>query len=306
MPLNEPGGFVQLRVALSGKHRAYRGARGRALRALRIRRHGERHPALHGAARDGRPQANLTVDGGNYNTAPPRRRRRRANRHRRVFRYSGRTSTPTIASRTTRTRHRPSPACSSADCPPVHRSRFLGRGEFGTTGTPGTTASAGRTWTRSSNTRTGACSADGISRLAARVMQQASYSLAMTSQRSTNLVADPPYTPSFDDRVAAFQSSDFLYDSGTNLQRHHFDYRADPRSAPNQTLTAAFAYDGERGVLTNHQVHGGATTARPQQHRHDRAVRSHRRPRVARRWRSLRAQRQLRFLRAPRVRRSRG
>ena len=32
-----------------------------------------------------------------------------------------------------------------------------------------------------------------------------------------------------------------------------------PRSAPNQTLTAAFEYDGERGVLTNHR-----STAAPQ------------------------------------------
>ena len=72
-------------------------------------------------------------------------------------------------------------------------------------------------------------------------------------------VTDPPYTPQFGDLVAAFPSSDFLYDSETEIERHHFEYRADGVIARNQTVTAAFAYDGERGVLTNHR-----STAAPQ------------------------------------------
>ena len=95
--------------------------------------------------------------------------------------------------------------------------------------------------------------------LGSRVTQQTSYSYIMTKYRSTNLIADPPYTPRFGDLVAPFPSSDFLYDSETDLERHHFQYRADAAVAPNQTLTAAFAYDGERGVLTNHR-----STAAPQ------------------------------------------
>jgi vitamin B12 transporter len=98
--------------------------------------------------------------------------------------------------------------------------------------------------------------------LGSRVTQQTSYSYIVADQRSTNLVADPPFTPRFGDLVAAFPSSDFLYDSQTELQRHHFEYRADAVVAPNQTLTAAFAYDGEGGVLTNH-----LSTAAPQRPR---------------------------------------
>ena len=95
--------------------------------------------------------------------------------------------------------------------------------------------------------------------LGARVLQHASYSFTKTHYRSTNLVVDPPYTPTFGSLVAPFQSSDFLYDSDTNVKRHHLDYRADAAIGPNQTLTAAFAYDGERGVLTDF-----SSTAAPQ------------------------------------------
>ena len=89
--------------------------------------------------------------------------------------------------------------------------------------------------------------------LGSRLTQQASYAYIITKYRSTNLIADEPYTPTFGGLVAAFRSSDFLYDSETELQRHHVEYRADAVVARNQTLTAAFAYDGERGVLTNHR-----------------------------------------------------
>ena len=40
----------------------------------------------------------------------------------------------------------------------------------------------------------------------------------------------PAYTPRFGDLVAAFPSPDFLFDSETELGRHHFEYRADPWS----------------------------------------------------------------------------
>jgi vitamin B12 transporter len=95
--------------------------------------------------------------------------------------------------------------------------------------------------------------------LGSRVTQHTSYSYIVTNYRSTNLIADPPYTARFGTLVAAFPSSDFLYDSETQVSRHHVDYRADAALARNQTLTAAFAYDGERGILTNHR-----STAAPQ------------------------------------------
>ena len=120
--------------------------------------------------------------------------------------------------------------------------------------------SAVQTWTRSSATRDGSVlRADGINPSDRASTQQTSYAYIITKFRSTNLLADPPYTPRFGDLVAAFPSSDFLFDSETELGRHHFEYRADAVVGRNQTLTAAFAYDGERGVLTNHR-----STATPQ------------------------------------------
>ena len=67
--------------------------------------------------------------------------------------------------------------------------------------------------------------------------------------------------------------------------------------APNQTLTAAFEYDGERGRADEPSLDGGAAAARAQQHGHDGAIRSERRSRVGGRRHSLREQRKLRLLR---------
>ena len=131
--------------------------------------------------------------------------------------------------------------------------RFLGRGEFGHTGTPGTTAFGRPDMDAFFRNRDGNFLGGWNQPIGSRVAQQSSYSYAVTKYRSTNLIADAPFTPRFGNLSAAFPSSDFLYDSETELQRHHFEYRADAVVGRNQTFTAAFAYDGERGVLTNHQ-----------------------------------------------------
>jgi vitamin B12 transporter len=131
--------------------------------------------------------------------------------------------------------------------------RFLGRGEFGRTGTPGQTAFGRPDMDAHFTHKDGDLLGGWDQPLGARVMQRVSYSFTRTDQRSTNLVLDPPYTPTYGSLMAPFQFSDFLYDSGSNLKRHHIDYRADAVLKPGQTLTAAFAYDGERGVLTNFQ-----------------------------------------------------
>ena len=137
--------------------------------------------------------------------------------------------------------------------------RFLGRGDFGRTGVPGTTAFGRPDLDAFFRHRDSSFLGGWSQPLGSRVTQQTSYSYIAADQRSTNVIADPPFTPRFGDLVAAFPSSDFLYDSQTELQRHHFEYRADAVMASNHTLTAAFAYDGERGVLTNHR-----STASPQ------------------------------------------
>jgi vitamin B12 transporter len=129
--------------------------------------------------------------------------------------------------------------------------RFIGRGEFGRTGAPGQTA-FGRPDMDAFFKHTDTNILGGWDQpIGSRVVQHAGYSFTQTRQRSTNLVTDAPYTPQYGSVMAPFQFSDFLYDSGTHVKRHHVDYRADTTIRPNQTLTVAFAYDGERGVLTD-------------------------------------------------------
>ena len=137
--------------------------------------------------------------------------------------------------------------------------RFFGGGEFGETGTPGATAFGRPDMDAHFKHHDGRFLGGWNQPLGSRVTQQTSYSYVITNYRSTNLIVDPPYTARFGDLVAAFPSSDFLYDSETDLDRHHFEYRADADMGRSQTITAGFAYDGERAVLTNHR-----STAEPQ------------------------------------------
>ena len=110
--------------------------------------------------------------------------------------------------------------------------------------------------------------------LGSRVTQQTSYSYIVTNYRSTNLIADPPYTPQFGDLVAAFPSSDFLYDSETDSIGITSSTAPMPMMARNQTLTAAFALRRRARRADQSPLDGRAAAARAQQHRHDRAVRS--------------------------------
>ncbi|HEX7140399.1 MAG TPA: TonB-dependent receptor, partial [Vicinamibacterales bacterium] len=132
--------------------------------------------------------------------------------------------------------------------------RFIGRAELGRNGAPGQTA-FGRPDLDAFGKRhdiVGGVSFD--QQLTPTIHQQAIYSLAGSDQQSTNLKADPDYTPSYQEHVAPFAYSDFLYDSRTNLHRHHLGYQADIRLANdathgNQLLTALADWDGERATL---------------------------------------------------------
>jgi vitamin B12 transporter len=259
MPLNEPGGafnFASLspenieRVeVLRGAHSALFGSDAMAsvIQLFSVR------------PESGRPQLNLIVDGGNYNTthlAAGLGTRTDALEYS-IFGSFLRTDnrapnnedkTSTVSGMATRTMKGGGSV------------RFLGRGEFGRTGTPGTTAFGRPDMDASFHHRDGSVLGGWNQPIGSRVTQQTSYTYVMTQYRSTNLIADLPHTPRFGDLVAPFPSSDFLYDSETELGRHRFQYRADAAVAPNQTLTAAFEYDGERAVLTDHR-----STAAPQQ-----------------------------------------
>jgi vitamin B12 transporter len=258
MPLNEPGGafnFASLSPENIERIEVLRGAHsalfGSDAMASVIHLFSVRPDA-------GRPQVNLTVDGGTYNTAHLAigAGARTGGVEFSVFGSALQTDnrepnnenkTSTLSGSMTRLLKSGASA------------RFLGRGEFGRAGAPGTTAFGRPDMDAFFRHRDGSILGGWNQPLGSRVTQQTSYSYIVTKYRSTNLVADPPYTPTFGTLVAAFPSSDFLYDSETELERHHFEYRADAVVARNQTITAAFAYDGERGVLTNHR-----STAAPQ------------------------------------------
>ena len=252
MPLNEPGGsfnFASLspenieRIeVLRGAHSALFGSDAMAsvIQLFSVR------------PESGRPRINLTLDGGTYDTAhiAAGAGARSGGLEYSIFgsrlqtdnrEPNNKNTTSTVSGNATRT------LTSGASL------RFLGRGEFGRTGTPGTTAFGRADMDAFFRHRDGSFLGGWNQPIGSRVTQQTSYSHIITKYRSTNLISDPPYTAVFGNLVAAFPSSDFLYDSETELVRHHFEYRADAVVGRNQVLTAAFAYDGERGVLTDHR-----------------------------------------------------
>ncbi|HMF98130.1 MAG TPA: TonB-dependent receptor [Vicinamibacterales bacterium] len=103
--------------------------------------------------------------------------------------------------------------------------------------------------------------------LTPRVRQRASYGFTVLHQQSTNLIADPPYTPRYGNSVAPFAFSDFTYDSFNNLHRHHASYQADVRLANdadhgNQLLTMLADWDGERATLDDRLAHTSTPASR--------------------------------------------
>jgi vitamin B12 transporter len=252
MLLNEPGGFFNLSSlapenidhveVLRGAHSALFGSDAMAsvIQIFSAR-----------PAAGGRPQANITVDGGTYNTAHVAGGiggikgsteysifGSRLNTDNRVPNNKDRT---TVVSGTLRVKERSGGGL-----------KLLGRGDFGRTGVPGPTA-FGRPDMDAFFDHTDRDFLGGWDQeLGSRVLQRVSYSYTRTDQRSVNLQTDPPYVPRLGALVASLPSTDSLYDSESASQRHHVDYRVDASIGPSQTVTAAFAYDGERGMLTDH------------------------------------------------------
>lgn len=130
--------------------------------------------------------------------------------------------------------------------------RFIGRAERGTSGVPGPTAFR-RADLDASFERNDGVFGVAFDRSAGAIRQRASYGVATSYQASTNLLVDPPYTSSFEGRRASFQSSDFSYDSRTDLTRHHASYQIDGTAATSRAgthvLTALVDWDGERAEL---------------------------------------------------------
>jgi vitamin B12 transporter len=142
--------------------------------------------------------------------------------------------------------------------------RLVGRLEDGTAGAPGQTA-FGRPDLDASFDQSHAVGGATLEHHTARVTQRATYALAISKQRSTNLILDAPYTPSYGGSQSPFEFYDFAYDSGSEFRRHHASYQADLRVphggalAGVEVLTVALDWDGERGTLEDF-LNGGVTT----------------------------------------------
>jgi outer membrane cobalamin receptor len=132
--------------------------------------------------------------------------------------------------------------------------RFVGRGELEEVGTPGATSFGRPDLDASFERHDGVGGITFDQQLRPRLRQRAAYSFGASTQKSTNLVADPPFTPTFDGHTAPFEFFDFTFDSLTRLRRHHASYQADWRLSNDpkhgdHLLTFLADWDGERADL---------------------------------------------------------
>ena len=132
--------------------------------------------------------------------------------------------------------------------------RVVGRAQLQHNGTPGQTAFGRPDLDAFFERHDGVGGVTFDQQLTPRLRQRASYSLTVSQQQSTNLIADLPYTPRFETRAAPFAFSDFRFDTFNNLRRHHASYQADVRLANDashgsQLLTIVADWDGERATL---------------------------------------------------------
>jgi vitamin B12 transporter len=140
-----------------------------------------------------------------------------------------------------------------AQASPDFAIRFVARGELGHTGSPGA-AAFGRPDMDAYYRRKLGVGGISAQHYGGPWQQRATYALTVSDHQSTNLLVDPPYTPTFDGRSAPFAFSDFTYDSGADLHRHHASYQVDRRigaTGIEHLVTGALEWDGERARLRN-------------------------------------------------------
>ena len=146
--------------------------------------------------------------------------------------------------------------------------RFVGRAELGTVGTPGQTAFGRPDLDAGFERNNGVGGVTFTQAITPSVSQRATYALTATHQTSTNLIVDPPYTPSFGGSTAPFEFSDFTYDTHNELRRHYATYQADWRlpatggAAGTHLLTTAVDWDGERALLADRQASTSTNASR--------------------------------------------
>jgi vitamin B12 transporter len=256
MPLNEPGGtfnFSNLTTENLERIEIVRGAQsalfGSDAMASVVQLFTKRPDGA-----DQHPHASVSLEGGTYNTV-----RGGAS----VSGASGRTTYTAGVSRFTTDNQEPNNRFENTSLSAnlgvalsdTATLRVIARGEREHVGTPGQTAFGRPDMDAFFERHDGTGGVTFDQQLTARFRQRAMYSLAVSNYQSTDLVADPPYTPRFENSSAPFQFSDFTFDSRTKLRRHHASYQADWRLtsdasvAGDHRLTLLTDWDGERATL---------------------------------------------------------
>ncbi len=128
------------------------------------------------------------------------------------------------------------------------------RGELGKTGTPGQTEYGRPDLDAYFEQNLVALGVTFDQQVTRAFRQRATYSNGRTNQASVNLVADPPYTPTYGESTSPFEWYDFTFDTRNRLRRHYASYQADWRLATSPRagthLVSALAdWTGERAEL---------------------------------------------------------
>ena len=133
--------------------------------------------------------------------------------------------------------------------------RWIARGDSSRAGTPGQVAFERPdrdAFFRKADGYTGASISNQTSR---SWQQRLTYTFARSRQVSRDLIADPPYFPSFEGHTTPFTFFDIPSDFLNDTRRHHVDYQSDltfgsgDRRRGQHILTFAFDFDRELGFI---------------------------------------------------------
>jgi vitamin B12 transporter len=145
--------------------------------------------------------------------------------------------------------------------------RAIMMGDFGLAGTPGQTAFGPPITDASYRHRTGYGAFSIHNQTTSSWEQQLTYTFSKSRQVSIDLGQNPPFTPSFDGRSAAYQYYDYATNYLDGEWRDHVTYQTNWEGSPfggrfgQHVDTFAFDWDGEHGFLVDRFAQDPATRA---------------------------------------------
>jgi vitamin B12 transporter len=146
--------------------------------------------------------------------------------------------------------------------------RAIMMGNFGLAGTPGQTAFGPPITDASYRQRTGYGAFSMHNQITSSWEQQLTYTFSKSRQVSLDLGQNPPFTPSYEGRTAAYQYYDYATNYLDDEWRDHVSYQTNREGSPfggrfgRHVDTFAFDWDGEHGFLVDRFAQDPATRAR--------------------------------------------